>query len=77
MPSYVFEFTKSHGVERTDAIDFADEQSLRREAIRGAKDLMCEGISEGFNRTGWVLRAFDRQDREVLLLNFADLLEEE
>lgn len=77
MPSYVFEFTKAGSVERTDPIELVDDHAVRLEAVRGAKDLMCEGIVEGLDRTGWVVRAFDGDDRLVLRLNFADLLEKD
>lgn len=77
MPRYVLEFTTLHGVERTDAIEFDDEETLRREAVRSAKDLMREGITEGRDRTGWRMRVYDEQNREILHLSFADLLKAE
>ena len=77
MPIYYFQFRKAAGIERMDGIEFPDEQTLLREAVRGAKDLMCEGICEGYDRTHWVAQVFDGKGREVLKLKFSDLLKRE
>lgn len=77
MPVYFFEFIKSNGIERTDAIDLPDRETLRTEAVRGAKDIMCEGISQGFDRTRWKALVYDQDGKLVLTLDFSELLTEE
>lgn len=77
VPAYFFEFIKANGIERTDPITLPGLDSLRIEAIRGAKDIMCEGIMEGLDRTRWKALIYDENGKLVLALDFAELLTEE
>lgn len=76
MTLYYFEFQTAAGPERIDGIDLP-EANLRSEAIRGAKDIMCEGILNGLDRTGWSLRVYDEAGRLALAFSFTDLLVKE
>jgi hypothetical protein len=77
VPAYFFEFIKSNGIERTDAVVLPGLESLREEAVRGAKDIMCEGIVEGLDRTRWKALVYDEDGKLVLTLDFSELLTEE
>ncbi|WP_099864324.1 DUF6894 family protein [Pararhizobium haloflavum] len=77
LPTYYFEFCGKDGfVDRSDGIDLADG-ALCEEAVKGAKDLMREGISEGLDRTGWVAQIYDAEGELVLRFRFSDLLRRE
>lgn len=76
VPMYYFEFQTATGPERIDGIDLP-EADLQNEAIRGAKDIMCEGIINGLDRTGWTLRVYDETGQVALAFKFADLLRKE
>jgi hypothetical protein len=74
MPRYRFEFREDFAQELLDDIDLADDEAAIKEAVRTAREIMADGILEGFDRTGWVSRVYDETGQIVTTVKFSDLV---
>ena len=75
MPTYRFHFHEDLAEEALEGVELESDAIARQEAIRTAREIMVDGILEGIDRTGWVARIYDEDDKVVATVNFADLLE--
>jgi 2,3-bisphosphoglycerate-independent phosphoglycerate mutase len=71
---YTFEFETLAGLEKLDPIDLPDLNAVRREAVKGARSLMAEGIDEGVDRSHWRVRVYDPAGTCIYQMSFSDVL---
>ena len=62
------------GVEMLDPIDLPDLAAVKRETIKGARSLMAEGIDEGLDRSGWLVRVYDPDGTCIYQMSFSEVL---
>ena len=75
MPRYFFDICDDIVSTDEDGLDLADEDAARAEALRGARDLICEQVRNGRINLGHRIEVLDEARRPVLTLTFGAAVE--
>lgn len=74
MPRYRVIIAESVSTEVLDEIEFPDEEAARYDLVKGAGEMLVDGVLQGIDRTGWVAHLFDEDGRHLSTVKFADFL---
>lgn len=67
MPLYKFEFHEDLKSDIVSEIELADDATAQSEAVRTAKELMVDGILEGFDRSNWIIRIYNEKNPDMIV----------
>ena len=74
MPRYRVIIAENVSTEVLDAIEFPDEDAARCDLVKGAGEMLVDGVLQGVDRTGWVAHLFDEEGRHLSTVRFADFI---
>ena len=72
MPRYYFHLYNGATARDEEGRDLPDLHTARQEAIKAAREMMCEDIREGLLRLDLRIEIGDADGTEVLLVPFTD-----
>ena len=75
MPHYYFHLHNHVGARDEEGQDLPDLAAAREEAIRGARDLMAEGIKQGEVELDDWIEVQDESGAQVLAVQFRDAVD--
>ncbi|MBA2771457.1 MAG: hypothetical protein M3428_00600 [Pseudomonadota bacterium] len=75
MPRFFFHIYDDGIARDADGRDFPDAEAAKREAIKGARELMCEQVREGRLALNHRVEIEDDTGNRVATLRFGDLVQ--
>ena len=75
MPRYSVIIAENISTEVIEDIEFPDAESARHDLVKGAGEMLVDGVLQGVDRTGWVAHLFDDEGHHLSTVKFADFLE--